>query len=458
MTGLLILSSGVFLMALGTVPEVSRRMRGMFPGWAMCGLGALITALGTVPLFNGLPVFNPVLRNVFGWNASQMSWAFAVTRVEGGLLGPLEGFLIEKLGPRRMVFIGLTIAGVGFVLFSQIQQLWHLYVVFFIMSVGATMGSWLPMMTMINQWFIRQRSRAMALVMEGFAVGGVIFPPLLAWAIGGVDPDISERFGWRASTLFIGILLMAVAFPLSRLIHNRPEDLGLLPDGDPPDSPSELPAEAHPNRSDTRNEGYTWQEAIRTRSFWLISFGHSASTVVTLSVFVHLGLMLDDQGFSLGTISLVVAVFTGVTSISILVGGYLGDRIPIRLVCFVFSFIQGLAVVVLVLAHSVEMLILFAVLFGLGFGGRDPVTQAIRGVYFGRKAFAAITGLSMVPVNVLAFIGPLYAGYMRDATGSYGTPFLTIAAVCLLGSFLFLFLKEPPRLFVRAIRAPLAAG
>jgi MFS family permease len=168
--------------------------------------------------------------------------------------------------------------------------------------------------------------------------------------------------------------------------------------------------------------------------------------------------MLDDQGFSLGAISLVVAVFTGVTSISILVGGYLGDRLPIRLVVFVFSFIQGLAVVILVLAHNMEMLILFAVLFGIGFGGRDPTTLAIRGVYFGRKAFATITGLSMVPVNILSFIGPLYAGYMRDATGSYDTPFLIISAVCLVGSCTFLFLKKPPNLSVRAVSSPLAPG
>ena len=158
---------------------------------------------------------------------------------------------------------------------------------------------------------------------------------------------------------------------------------------------------------------------------------------------VHLGLMLDDRGFSLQTISAVVAAYTGVNAIFILVGGYLGDRVPIRLPAFGFSAVQSVAVVVLVLAEDKPMLFLFALLLGIGFGGRTPVTTAIRGVYFGRKAFAAITGISMVPMNILLFSAPLFAGYMRDITGKYDMPFLVIAAVSLAGSFLFLLLGDP---------------
>ena len=220
-TGLLILASGFFIMAVASVPEVNRRMRGMCYGWFMAGLGGLIMAVGTVPLWSGLPVWNPVLRNAFGWSAGQMSWAFSITQVEGGFLGPVEGALIDKLGPRRMVLIGLVIVGFGFVVFSQIRELWQLYVAFVLMSMGSSMGTWLPMMTMMNHWFIRHRGVAKSLVLEGFAVGRVILPPLLAWAIGGVDPNISERFGWRTCAFFFGILTIALAFPLSRLNQSQ---------------------------------------------------------------------------------------------------------------------------------------------------------------------------------------------------------------------------------------------
>jgi MFS family permease len=412
----------------------------VFYGWWLAGVGALVMALGTVPLFQGLPVWNPVIRNAFGWSAGQMSWAFAMTRLEGGLLGPVEGLLIEKLGSRRMVFIGMTILGAGFMLFSQVRELWHLYAVFFIMSMGAALGTWLPMMTVMNHWFIRLKTRAMAAVMEGFAIGGIVLPLLLAWSVGGTDPNISERYGWRVTAFGVGIVIMVLAFPLSRLVRNRPEELGLRPDGDPA-APATV--QSRPSRHAGDEAGLTWQEAIRTRDFWLISFGHGCSSIVIVSVMVHLGLLLDDRGFSLQTISAIVATYTASNAVFILVGGYLGDRIPIKLVAFGFSAFQSVAVVVLVFAHSMPMAFLFAVLLGVGFGGRTPVTTSIRGVYFGRKAFAAITGISMVPLNVLLFSAPLFAGYMRDITGEYDVAFLTIAGVCLLGSCLFLLLGEP---------------
>ncbi len=400
-------------------------------------------ALGTVPLFQGLPVWNPVLRNSFGWTAGQMSWAFGVTRIEGGLLGPLEGMLIERVGPRRMVLIGLSILGTGFLLFSQVTELWHLYASFFIMSLGAALGTWLPMMTVMNAWFVRRKARAMSLVMEGFALGGMVLPLALAWAIGGVDPQETERYGWRVTAAGVGVLILVLAFPLSRLIRNRPEEMGLRPDGDVAGPTKEQRRGARVGRGLDEEPSFTWQQAIRTRNFWLISFAHACSSTVFVSLTVHLGLMLDDRGFSLQTIGVIVATYTGVNAVFLLVGGYVGDRVPIRLATFGFSAIQTPAVVVLVLWDSLPMAFVFAVLLGIGFGGRTPLTSAIRGVYFGRRAFAAIMGISMVPMNMLLFAMPLFAGYMRDATGDYDIAFMTIAFVSLAGSSLFLLLGEP---------------
>ena len=421
-----------------------RRVRGIFYGWFMVAVGALLMAVGVAPLWSGLPVWNPVLRNGFGWTAGQMSWAFSLTQVQEGSMAPVLGIMVDKLGPRLMVFLGLLVLGAGFVLFSQITELWHLYAVFVLMSLGSTMSSWLPMMTVLNNWFVNRKTMAMAMAQEGFSVSSIFAPILLAWAIGGADPHESERFGWRATALVIGLVCMVLAMPLSRLVRNRPEDMGLLPDGDA--SPPSARAQGDSGDPPTaRDEGYTWQEAIRTKTFWLMATGHATTTLALGTTYAHLGLLLDDRGLSLGAIGAVVAVFTSLSAVFLPVGGYLGDKFQIRTVAFGFSTVMTLSVVVLVLVPGPGMVFVFAVLFGIGVGGRFAIMTSMRGRYFGRKAFAAITGISVLPTSMLLVAGPVVAGMVRDRTGNYDAAFLGIAAISLVGGLALLMMGEPTK-------------
>ena len=410
--------------------------RGIFYGWTLVGVAAFIMVIGTVPLFQGMTAWFVVLEREFAWSRTQLSIAFSLSRVEGSIMGPVSGYLIDKLGSRRMVLIGLVIAGGGFVIMSQMTNIWHFYAAFVVMSMGVGLGTWMPMMTVLNNWFTRNRSTAMALAMEGFLVGGMVLVPLLAFVI---DPDVAGRPGWRNTALVIGLFLVAVAFPLSRLIRNAPEPYGQFPDGEATARPRQTAATG--TASDEPD--YTWQEAVKTKTFWLITMGHACSSIVIVTITVHLGPMLDDRGFSLQTVGWVVGAYTGVAAIFTLIGGYVGDRLPIRLALFGFSAVQSGAVLVLMLADSLPMAYLFAILMGIGFGGRNPLTTAIRGVYFGRKAFASITGISMIPMNVLLLAAPLFAGIMFDATQSYAVPMGVVAIVSLAGSSLFLFLGSP---------------
>ncbi len=413
--------------------------RGIFYGWTLVGVAAFIMVIGTVPLFQGMTAWFVVLESHFGWSRTQLSIAFSLSRVEGSIMGPISGYLIDKLGSRRMVLIGLVVAGGGFVIMSQMQNIWHFYIAFVVMSMGVGLGTWMPMMTVLNNWFVRNRSTAMALAMEGFLVGGMALVPLLAFVI---DPDVPGRPGWRITALAIGIFLLAVALPVSRLVRNAPEPYGQFPDGEPAARARQTSTPSGAGDS-AEEPDYTWQEAIRTGTFWLITMGHACSSIVIVTLTVHLGPMLDDRGFSLQTVGWVVGAYTGVAAVFTLIGGYVGDRLPIRLALFGFSVIQSASVVVLMLAETLWMAYLFAVLMGIGFGGRNPLTTAIRGVYFGRKAFASITGISMIPMNVMLLASPLFAGIMFDATQSYFIPMVVVAIVSLAGSSLFLFLGTP---------------
>ena len=298
-------------------------------------------------------------------------------------------------------------------------------------------GTWLPMMTVLNNWFIKSRSTAMAIAMEGFAIGGIVIIPILAWSLDSknVGPE-----GWRYTALVIGLAVIALSFPVSKLVRNKPEDYGLLPYGrtnlrDPNDNV------APEYQNDDRD--YTWRQAISTRTFWLISIGHASTSLVVVTLMVHLGTMLSDRGFSIQTIGWVVATQTGVAALFNIVGGYVGDKIPIRIALFIFSVIQTAGLVILLIAHAPSMVYIFAIVYGIGFGGRTPLTTSIRGAYFGRKAFASITGISMIPMNILHLAAPLFAGVMFDLTNSYDIPFGIIAIVSLIGGFLFLLLGSP---------------
>jgi len=239
-----------------------RRVRGVYYGWWLTGVAAFIMVIGTVPIFQGMPAWFVVLEREFRWSRSELSLAFALTRVEGTIMGPVSGYLVDKLGSRRMVLIGLPILGIGFLLFGRVENLWQFYGAFVVMSMGAGVGTWLPMMTVLNDWFQERRSMAMSLAMEGFAVGGILLVPALAWAI---DPEQPDSFGWRATATGIGVVIIILAYPISRLVRNKPEDYGQHPDGR-----QESPAAADVSGSSIPGEeeaGYTWQEALRTKSF-----------------------------------------------------------------------------------------------------------------------------------------------------------------------------------------------
>ena len=397
----------------------------------------------TVPLFFAMSVWAVALQSQFHWTATQLGFALTFTRIEGGIMGPLEGYLTDKVGTRRMVLVGLLILGVGFLLFGRVQNLWAFYLAYVVMALGQGLGSWVPMMTMLNHWFQRRRATAIGWANVGSRLGALILVPAIAWS---VDPT-QDRIGWSMTATIIGIFIIVLAVPISRVIRNRPQDYALRPDGDPPEPLVEPELQQDqfeaPERPQLSSGDFTASQALKTPSFWLISFGHGFTSMVILAIMAHLGLLMKDQGFQLQTTAWVVAVYTVVAMFFQLVGGYVGDRVPTRLALFAFTTIQACGVLVLTYANSLAMFYTFAVLFGMGFGGRNPLTVAIRGEYFGRASFGKILGLSTVPMNFLLLISSPMAGYLRDIQGNYIGAFLLLALLNFVGGLCFLMARKP---------------
>lgn len=422
------------------------RPRGIFYGWWLSGLAGLVMVISAVPVFHGMAVWAPVLRDHFGWSATQIGAALSLTRAEGALMGPIEGYLADKLGTRRMVLIGLLVLTGAFALFSQVNSLWVFYLAFIFMSLGQGLGGWVPLMTMLNHWFSRRRGTAMGISMSVMTGGALLVVPAIAWAI-EVDPDTqSAVLGWRTTALVIAGVILVGALILPLLIRNRPQDVGLLPDGDSPNeapaamrspSPEEIAASLPPEPE------LTVRQALRTQAFWCIAFGHGFASMIILAIMSHLGLMMTEIGYSIQTVAWIVSLYNFVALPFQFAGGYIGDRIPTNLALFLFTALQGIAVVLITIDTGIYMFYVFAVLFGIGFGGRTPLTTAIRGEYFGRASFGKILGISTVPMNILLLISAPMAGFMRDQMGDYQWAFLTLAILNGIGAVLFLIARKP---------------
>ena len=423
--------------------RLAGRMRQVYYGWWMVGISGFVMAISSVPLFHAMSVWAVALEHQFGWNRTQLGFAFTFTRIEGGFMGPVEGYLTDRVGTRRMVFIGLLVFGAGFLFFGQVQNLWMFYLAYVVMALGQGLGGWLPLMTLLNHWFERRRATAIGWANMGNRAGALLLLPTIAWAI---DPN-HDRLGWQLTATIIGVFALVVALPVSRLIRNRPPDSGIAPAAAPVANQDEVAASGiATSPTDSGSAGspdMTASQALRTPAFWLISFGHGFTSMIILAVLAHLGLMLADKGYDLQTTAWIVNVYLGVSMLFQVAGGYLGDRVPKGVAVFAFATIQAAAVVVLTSASNLYMLYIFAILFGIGMGGRSPLTVAIRGEYFGRSSFGRILGLSTVPMNLLLLGAAPFAGYMRDVQGTYDNAFLILAGLNFLGGVLFLLAKKP---------------
>ena len=402
----------------------------IFYGWRLVGVAAFLLTLMSLTVFQGLGTILVALERQFGWSRTALSGAFSLARVEGAILGPVEGFLVDRIGTRKMVLIGYILMGLGFIWLGQVKTLWAFYASFMTITLGSGLGGWLAIIAMVNNWFTRQRTFAMASAMSGIHFGGLLVP-LLALGI--------ETFEFRGAATIIGVFLLIVVGPAAKVIRNRPEDMSLQPDGD-----TERLSEAV--LTEDEEPDFTAGQALRTPVFWILTIMQVASSVAIVTLALHLVPKLTDMGMTLSGAGTVVLAYTIVALPSQFLSGYFADRLPKTLMIAIFLAIQGIAITIIAFADSVLLAYIFAILYGIGFGGRNPLTTAIRGEYFGRKAFATIMGISQFPMNIGMIGAPLFAGYMFDTTNSYVIPFSVFAILTFFGAFLMLFVKKPRKL------------
>ena len=348
------------------------------------------------------------------------------------LLLPLVGWVVDRWGPRRLVWWGLVALAVGAVLYLGYRIGAVLFVSVAVVSVGSVFGTQLPIAAAVNNWFQRRKAMAMAVMMVPSVTASFVFDVLRTVVV--IHPRL-------ASLIVAGTVLM-LALPLSRLVKNRPEDDGWHPDG----VVAIVPGDGQPGQSD--NEGtllpdYTWREALRARAFWMLAV---AGTVLSISSSGFFSLLImRDLGFAPGHSVAVLSLGDAFTAAFVLAGGWIGDRVPIRRAMFVFGLAEAAAIGVLCFAGTLPMFCLSAALAGIGAGGRIPLTLAAHGVYFGRRNFATITGVTLMALNLAGEegFGSILVIWLVELAGSYALPLAVIALVGAAASSVFLFMGDP---------------
>lgn len=371
-----------------------------------------------------------LLQLEFGWSKTELSAAFALTRIESGILGPLQGWLVDRYGPRPILTAGILMFGTGFIFFSYVDSLLSYYLSFAFIAVGASLGGFATVMVSLVNWFNQHRAKAISVSQLGYSLGGLCVPGIIMCL---------EIFGWRTTAQISGVAVLLIGLPLVQIVKHRPTDWGEIPDGIA--EPLE-PKTGGPSLFSKRD--FTARQAMRTHSFWLISLGHACSLLTVSAVMVHLVPHLTEgMDLSLAQAGLVVTLMTACQMVGQLLGGYLGDKNSKRFVCICCMAGHTIALLLLAYAGNLTMVYLFAMLHGLSWGVRGPLMVALRADYFGPSSFGTIMGFSSLIVMLGMSIGPVYAGYMADIYGNYQLGFTTLAIGAFMGSFCFLAATPP---------------
>jgi MFS family permease len=392
--------------------------------------GAGMQTLQAALVFQSFGVYVVAWTDDLGWSRAAIAGGYALATVQSGLLGPAQGWLLDRFGVRRVMLSGLAVLAAGLLALSAMTTLGAFYAAMLLTGLGLALSGFLSIVTGVVPWFVRRRSTALALMSIGISLGGLLVP-LVASAVVGL--------GWREMLRLSAAIVLVAGVPFAALMRREPAAYGQVPDGRPPGRP------LRPMRaSSTAAVDLTLAQALRTRAFWLLGIGHGAALLVGSAVTVHLIAHLTGSlPFTVQGAAQIVAMVTVASVIGQLVGGPIGDRFEIRKVAAVAMIAQASGVAILAHATASPAVWLFALLHGLAWGIRGPLMGSVRAEYFGTRHFGSIMGASMMVFMVGDLIGPVLAGTLADALGDYRLGFSVVAGLAALASAAFWFAVPP---------------
>lgn len=418
---------------------------GIYYGWIIIFVTACLQFAGGTPTFPVLGLFLDPMHDEFGWSSSSLSLPLTIGTILGGFAGAITGPALDRYGPRWLMTGAAVIVGSSFMLMGAVQEYWQ-YFVLQIVTRSVTAGAFFMVVgIVIPKWFIEKRGRATALSGLGGRLGQVLTPLLVT--------AIIVSLSWRSAWIGLGLIVWCIAIPpVFFLLRNKPEDMGLHPDGltDEEFAARELqrsqPDAGLAGRPIIADFSFTAKEALRTRTFYLMTLGQTTLALVISGLHFHWSnYMVESQGLTRGVAVASISISSLAAIPSGLLAGFLVERIHVRHILMVTSLGFGASVVILLFTKSPLMAYTYGISLGLFSGVMFTTTTVIYADYFGRDHIGAIRGMISPVQQITNASGPLVASLALDITGTYTGILWAFAGITTVTAFCWMMATDPPR-------------
>jgi MFS family permease len=373
-------------------------------------------------------IFLKPMSAELGWSRATTSGAFSLCIVIFGLSGIITGKMNDRFGPRSVTTCCGFILSLGFILMSRITETWELYLVYGVLIGVGVSGSYVPAVTTISKWFIKRRGLMTGITVSGVGFGQMVMSPIVNWFI--------LEYGWRTSYLIIGISVLVFLTFLAQLYKHDPEQLGLAPYGF---------KESSGQGDGAHNTESLIGEALRTQQFWVLTIVFSFFGLCIQAIMAHIYAYMTDITISATIAANLLAAIGGIAFIGRIFLGIIADRLGGHRALEICYGLMSAALLWLLICREIWMFCLFAVIFGVAYGGWGALMSLVAADIFGLSSLGAILGAMLFFSSFVEGSGPIVAGGIYDLTGSYQGVFILCAGLSLLATGMTFLLKPIKR-------------
>ncbi|MCZ6628318.1 MAG: MFS transporter [SAR324 cluster bacterium] len=410
-------------------PLIEAIGRRVYYGWVMVGMGFVgMFASGVGQSFTVSVFVNPIIDDL-GISRTSISSAYTLGTLTAAFGLTYLGRLIDRIGQRAMLVAVAFLLGVSAMLFSTVGNLVALYAAFTAVRIFGQGAMMLTSTNLVSQWFVRRRGFALSLTNLGFAVASAIIPPAVQL--------LSNQQGWRIAWIWLGLATWVLVIPSALLlVRNRPEALGLMPDGA---GGATAQADVPPDEDGS----WTVREALRTRQFWIMAVSIAIPSMLITGMVFHQISYLRGMGLSAQAAANVFTV-TAVSMVAFgLVFGYLLDRYQTQRVVALGMLCMAASMYTMLAADTPLLAALYGVVFGTAIGAMMMMGSYVWPRYFGRQHLGGVQGVAATITITGASLGPLPFGLAFDLLGGYGEAVLLLSLLPLLAA-IAVWLTPPP--------------